>query len=88
MAIAPQARRQGVATALLAAGEARALERGEDVIWLHVEPSNVPAIALYERGGFERQPDTGPAQGFARALELQESAYLYRKDLHSGGGDE
>ena len=58
MAVAPAARRRGIARALLAASEARALERGESMLWLHVEAGNHAAISLYEREGFLRQPDT------------------------------
>jgi [ribosomal protein S18]-alanine N-acetyltransferase len=50
IAVDPPARRQGVATALLEEMIARA---GEDASYtLEVRPSNIHAIALYERFGF------------------------------------
>ena len=81
MAVAPAARRRGIARALLAASEARALERGESMLWLHVEAGNHAAISLYEREGFARQPDTPLFQGFARALSLQEQPLLFKKEI-------
>ncbi len=49
----PEYRRGGRAAALLAALTAFARESGVDSIFLEVRPSNEPAIALYERFGFE-----------------------------------
>ena len=56
------------------------MRRGEECIYLHVEPDNSAAIALYESSGYRRQGDMPPYAGFTRALNLQERAVLYRLD--------
>jgi L-phenylalanine/L-methionine N-acetyltransferase len=50
-----EARRQGVGTALLAGAVEWARTAGIRKLELHVFPWNEPAIALYERFGFERE---------------------------------
>ena len=50
VATLPEYRRQGVATRLIE----RALENDMEFITLEVRESNIPAISLYERLGFER----------------------------------
>jgi ribosomal protein S18 acetylase RimI-like enzyme len=50
---APAFRRLGVARAMLAAAEDRALSLGLDRVSLETEVDNEPARALYERCGFE-----------------------------------
>lgn len=52
IAVAPDARRQGVADALLSAVTGFAQERGLASLTLEVRASNAPAIALYEKHGF------------------------------------
>jgi len=54
LAIAPWARRQGVASALVEAAAAEALVRDADSLFLEVASDNPAALALYERAGFER----------------------------------
>ena len=83
MAVAPKARRRGVARALLKATEKRARERGASILWLHVEPGNEVAMRLYERAGFCRQPDSRCFRDFTRALNL-DGPYLYSKALLQG----
>lgn len=51
LAVHPEARRQGVGAALL---RALIAAFGEGPTFLEVRTSNVPAIALYEREGFQR----------------------------------
>ena len=51
IAVAPDARRQGVADALLRALTGFGRER-LSVVMLEVRTSNIPAIALYEKHGF------------------------------------
>jgi ribosomal protein S18 acetylase RimI-like enzyme len=46
-------RRHGVATALIATAEAEARDRGFVEVTIEVEDDNVPALALYEKLGFE-----------------------------------
>jgi RimJ/RimL family protein N-acetyltransferase len=53
--VAKDARRQGVGRALLKAAVAWARAAGVRKLELHVFPWNEPAIALYERFGFERE---------------------------------
>ena len=52
VAVAPSARRQGIASALLSELLRRAGERELAFITLEVRASNAPAIALYEGFGF------------------------------------
>lgn len=82
MAVAESARRRGIARALLQAASDSASRRGEDALWLHVEPHNQAAISLYEKGGYKRQPEgLAPFSGFTAALDLQHRAILYRLAL-------
>ncbi|MER7765086.1 GNAT family N-acetyltransferase [Streptomyces sp. NPDC097619] len=50
--VAPEFRRQGLATAVMAALAGRALEEGASAAWLQVEVDNAPALALYQGLGF------------------------------------
>jgi ribosomal-protein-alanine N-acetyltransferase len=52
LAVAPEVRRQGYATALLQAVMAEAETEGAVKATLEVRASNAPALALYERLGF------------------------------------
>jgi GNAT superfamily N-acetyltransferase len=52
LAVDPNHRRQGLATAVLAELVEWGAERGARTAWLHVETDNAPALALYERLGF------------------------------------
>ena len=52
LGVVPQARRQGVARALLNQGMAVAAQRGIDQVFLDVAEDNLPARALYEGAGF------------------------------------
>lgn len=53
VAVSPDARRQGIARALLRELLARAAERALVFVTLEVRASNAPAIALYAQAGFE-----------------------------------
>jgi len=55
LAVAPGARRRGVASALLAAAERLARTRGARKLSLHVLSTNTAALTLYERLGFRRE---------------------------------
>jgi ribosomal protein S18 acetylase RimI-like enzyme len=55
LAVAPDARRRGVATALLAAAEERARSRGARKLSLRTFSTNPDAIRLYTRFGFQRE---------------------------------
>ncbi len=52
LAVAPAARRRGIASALLTAAVAEAAARGADGVVLEVAETNAAAIALYARHGF------------------------------------
>ncbi len=52
VAVAPDSRRQGIASALITALLRRAQEKELAFVTLEVRASNAPAIALYERFGF------------------------------------
>ena len=54
VAVAPGAQRLGVGTALLTALLDEAVRRRAAAVLLEVRADNAPAIALYERHGFER----------------------------------
>lgn len=54
VAVAPEARRQGVAASLIAALTARARALGLSFLTLEARASNEPAIRLYEKMGFQR----------------------------------
>ncbi len=55
LAVAPAARRRGVAAALLEAAEDQARARGATKLSLRVLSTNDSAIRLYERMGFEHE---------------------------------
>ncbi len=55
LAVAPAARRRGVATALLTAAEERARARGARKLSLRTFSTNPQAIRLYTRFGFQRE---------------------------------
>jgi ribosomal protein S18 acetylase RimI-like enzyme len=78
LAVAPDARRRGVATALLTAAERRARARGARKLSLRTFSTNPEAVRLYTSFGFERE-------GLLRAEFLIEGQYvddlLLAKDL-------
>ena len=51
--VRPDFRRRGIAEALLLALEAQLFERGSRQITLEVRASNTPALALYEKLGYQ-----------------------------------
>ena len=53
VAVAPQYRRQGIAEALIRALVERAAEKDLAFLTLEVRESNAPAIALYDKCGFQ-----------------------------------
>ena len=54
MAVAPEARRSGVATSVIRYSERMARLWGFDELWLHVNIDNPGAQRLYEGLGYER----------------------------------
>jgi ribosomal-protein-alanine N-acetyltransferase len=78
VAVAPDSRRQGIGSALLAEAERRLLENGIDNLFLEVRESNTAAISVYKNSGFEiigRRPEfyKNPAEdAFVMRKSLQE----------------
>ena len=64
LAVAPEARRQGIGRAMLAEALDRAARRGAVTMHLEVAADNTPALALYDRAGFAR---TGRRPGYYRS---------------------
>jgi GNAT superfamily N-acetyltransferase len=54
LSVREDARRRGVARAMLGSLAAWALDRGADGLWLEVEADNAPALTLYDDLGLER----------------------------------
>jgi ribosomal protein S18 acetylase RimI-like enzyme len=62
MYVAPEARRRGLARAMLDYAEAEARARGFDLMTLSTSELQVPALALYRRSGYrEVREETGAA---------------------------
>lgn len=79
--VAPQMRRQGVASALLEAGVAQANKWGSERLLLEVRASNQAAIAVYRRAGFQHD---GVRRGYYRSEEGREDAWLMSLMLAAG----
>ncbi len=78
LCIGRQLRRSGIGRALLLKLLARARGAGMERAYLEVRPSNGPAIALYEKTGFER---VGLRRGYYQAAGGREDAIVYRLEL-------
>jgi ribosomal-protein-alanine acetyltransferase len=81
LSVVPDARRQGLGTALLARFVDDARRLGAEQVFLEVRDGNAPAIALYEREGFERVARRAayyPASGDGA---LREDALVMRKQV-------
>lgn len=82
--VRPEARRRGVAQALMAAGLAAARQAGAGACFLEVAVDNPAAIALYERLGFAR---AGLRRGYYdRGAAGLIDAVVMRLDLNAGDG--
>ncbi len=75
IAVTPDARRRGIARALLAEALAELAARGAAACHLEVREDNLPAIALYESAGFAR---VGRRASYYRD---RTAALLYLKEL-------
>lgn len=82
LAVDPDARRQGVARALVMAAAAAAKAAGADAMFLEVAVDNDPALALYEAQGFVRA-GRRPSY-YDRGGGIYVDAVVMRLDL--GGG--
>jgi ribosomal-protein-alanine N-acetyltransferase len=76
LAVAAEARRNGLAAKLLVAAEKTALEKSVKRVFLEVRETNVVAIAFYERHGFGKM---GSRAGYYR--DPVESAVLMEKGI-------
>ncbi len=74
--VAPAARRQGVAEALMRELEARLAPKGVEKITLEVRASNEPAIRLYEKLGYTQ---VGIRRGYYE--KPREDALILQKEL-------
>ncbi len=85
IAVFPDYRRRGAASALLAAASENSVKEGAQSISLEVRPSNTAAIALYRGVGFE---EVGLRKNFYRYP--QEDALILTKTFscHEVGGTE
>jgi ribosomal-protein-alanine N-acetyltransferase len=84
LVVSPRARRQGVGSALVGAGIEAVRHLGAETLMLEVGWDNDPAIALYQRMGFEqraaREDYYGPGQ-HALILKLYDLQDPPRKDV-------
>ena len=83
LAVQPDARGNGAAHALLAAGEHLALQAGAPVLAFHTHSYMTGAIALYERMGYRRAPefDFDVAERFGRFGAAPVMSLAYYRNL-------
>ena len=74
--VAPEARRRGIAEALMTELERRLIPRGAERITLEVRASNVPAIRLYQKLGYAQ---VGVRRGYYE--KPREDALILQKEL-------
>ena len=80
LAVAPAARRRGVARALVEATAGAALAAGARMLWLEVAEDNAAARGLYEGAGFRLE---GRRRGYYRRPGGAEDALMLRRRLNS-----
>jgi ribosomal-protein-alanine N-acetyltransferase len=84
LAVAPWARRRGVAAALVGAAAAEAGRRGARTLFLEVAADNAAALALYAGAGFA---EAGLRRGYySRVGESPVDALVLRLPLNSSPG--
>lgn len=83
LAVDPALRRQGLASALLAAAIGAAEAAGADVTFLEVAADNDAALGLYAGAGFER---VGARRGYYRRADGAIDAIAMRRSLNSRAG--
>ncbi len=88
LSVVPDARREGLGRTLLAQFLADATRLGAEQVFLEVRIGNLPAIALYERGGFVRVARRAGYYPVRATGDLPEDALVMRRalDLHRIGG--
>lgn len=80
MAVVTEARGRGIGRQLLSAAIARFRSLGGRELFLESNRKLVPAITLYESGGFEHRPAPRPGSPYARA-----DVYMVWRDQSAGG---
>jgi len=75
LSVAKEARRKGVASALLQASSRLGRRWGQDSCWLHVETSNTQALMLYEAAGFQQ------VASVRRPNDMFQKCYLLMRPL-------
>ena len=80
LAVAPQARREGVGRALVEAAAQAAAGRGAATVWLEVAEDNTTAVALYAAAGFEA---AGRRRGYYGRPGGAVDALMMRRRLNS-----
>ncbi len=78
IAIAPEARRIGLARQIMDIAETELIEQGVDTLFLEVAEDNHPAIAFYKAGGFE---PIGRRPAYYKRKGGRVAALTYRKRL-------
>lgn len=83
LAVAPPARRQGLARGLVAAAAGLAKQGGASEMFLEVATDNIAALRLYEQAGFQR---AGLRRGYYdRGDGVRTDAVVMRLDLNTAG---
>lgn len=80
LAVDPDAQRQGIGRACLAAFEAEATARGAVLLHLEVAESNAPAIALYNSAGWQ---EAGRRKAYYKGKTARIDAILMTKRLNA-----
>jgi ribosomal-protein-alanine N-acetyltransferase len=78
LTVNPDTQRQGIGTRLLKHFMQLARRHSADIVMLEVRPSNIPAIRLYEKLGFN---EIGIRQNYYPALDGREDALLLALSL-------
>jgi ribosomal-protein-alanine N-acetyltransferase len=81
LAVAPPARRAGVASALVKTAATAAGSAGAETLWLEVAEDNAAALALYTATGFEA---AGRRRGYYVRPGGAVDALMMRRRLNSG----
>ena len=80
LAVDPNYRRQGVASALMVEAERRAKQMGYEELYLGVRSTNELALRMYEKIGYEGMVPFGDMLAF---LEIQKDVKMLRRTLSS-----
>ncbi|KHJ87871.1 acetyltransferase, GNAT family [Oesophagostomum dentatum] len=76
--VAPEYRKIGIATQLLQRASTVLLEEGSHLIYLHVLHSNLPAIQLYEKMGYDK---VAVLPDYYKINDTMEAGFIYCRRL-------